>query len=66
MRIPGFVNAHSHAFQRALRGKSEGADFWEWRELMLREAERQTPEIVRRDYARVYGGDASRRLHRGR
>jgi formimidoylglutamate deiminase len=55
VRIPGFVNAHSHAFQRALRGKSEGADFWEWRELMLREAERQTPEIVRRDYARVYG-----------
>ena len=55
MRIPGFVNAHSHAFQRALRGKSEGADFWEWRELMLGEAKRQTPEIVRRDYARVYG-----------
>jgi formimidoylglutamate deiminase len=55
VRIPGFVNAHSHAFQRALRGKSEGADFWEWRELMLREAERQTAEIVRRDYARVYG-----------
>jgi formimidoylglutamate deiminase len=55
VRIPGFVNAHSHAFQRALRGKSEGADFWEWRELMLREAERQTPEIVRRHYARVYG-----------
>jgi formimidoylglutamate deiminase len=55
VRIPGFVNAHSHAFQRALRGKNEGADFWEWRELMLREAERQTPETVRRDYARVYG-----------
>jgi formimidoylglutamate deiminase len=55
VRIPGFVNAHSHAFQRALRGKGEGADFWEWRELMLREAERQTPEIVRQDYARVYG-----------
>ena len=55
MRIPGFVNTHSHAFQRALRGKSEGGDFWEWRELMLGEAERQTPEIVRRDYAHVYG-----------
>lgn len=54
MRIPGFVNAHSHAFQRALRGKSEGADFWEWRELMLREAERHTPETVRQEYARVY------------
>jgi formimidoylglutamate deiminase len=55
VRIPGFVNAHSHAFQRALRAKSEGADFWGWRELMLEEAERHTPETVRRDYAQVYG-----------
>jgi formimidoylglutamate deiminase len=55
VRIPGFVNAHSHTFQRALRAKSGGADFWEWRELMLREAERQTPETVRHEYARVYG-----------
>jgi formimidoylglutamate deiminase len=54
LRLPGFVNAHSHGFQRALRGKAEGADFWAWRELMLREAERQTPETVRRDYGRVY------------
>ena len=55
MRLPGFVNAHSHAFQRALRGKAEGGDFWEWRELMLREAERHTPRTVRDEYARVYG-----------
>ena len=41
---PGFVNAHSHAFQRALRGRAEGGDFWAWREAMLAEAERQTPE----------------------
>jgi formimidoylglutamate deiminase len=54
VRIPGFVNAHSHAFQRALRGKSEGADFWEWRELMLREAERHTRETVRQEYLGVY------------
>ena len=54
MRIPGFVNAHSHAFQHALRGRSEGGDFWEWRELMLREAERHDPETVRREYAAVY------------
>jgi formimidoylglutamate deiminase len=52
--LPGFVDAHSHAFQRGLRGKTEGADFWGWRDLMLREAERQTPEAVRREYARVY------------
>ena len=25
---PGFVNAHCHAFQRALRGRVEGGDFW--------------------------------------
>jgi len=34
-QLPGFVNAHSHAFQRALRGRVEGADFWGWRETML-------------------------------
>jgi formimidoylglutamate deiminase len=54
VRLPGFVNAHSHAFQRALRGRTEGGDFWTWRELMLAEAERQTPELVRRSYARTY------------
>jgi len=54
VRLPGFVNAHSHAFQRVLRGRAEGRDFWAWRELMLAEAERQTPELVRTSYARVY------------
>ena len=54
MRLPGFVNAHSHAFQRALRGRAEGGDFWAWRELMLEEASRQTPGLVRESYARVY------------
>jgi formimidoylglutamate deiminase len=52
--IPGFVNAHSHTFQRALRGRTEGGDFWAWRELMLDEAERQTPELVRERYAATY------------
>ena len=34
--VPGFANAHSHAFQRLLRGEveSEGGDFWEWRRRM--------------------------------
>ena len=54
LTIPGFVNAHSHAFQRSLRGVSEGGDFWAWRELMLAEAERQTPETVRSSYADTY------------
>jgi formimidoylglutamate deiminase len=52
--LPGFVNAHCHAFQRALRGRRTGGDFWAWREAMIAEAERQTPELVRREYAQTY------------
>ena len=52
--LPGFVNAHSHTFQRALRGRAGGGDFWAWREQMLAEAERQTPQLVRETYARWY------------
>src|SRR5205807_1972132 len=40
LSLPGFVNAHSHAFQRALRGRTEGGDFWAWRETMLEEGAR--------------------------
>jgi formimidoylglutamate deiminase len=54
LTLPGFVDAHCHAFQRALRGRSGGGDFWAWREAMLAEAERQTPELVRREYVKVY------------
>ena len=54
LSLPGFVNAHCHGFQRALRGRGGGADFWAWRELMLAEAELQTPETVRRGYVDVY------------
>jgi formiminoglutamate deiminase len=37
--FPGFVNAHSHAFQRGLRGSGErfptgGGSFWSWRQAM--------------------------------
>ena len=33
---PGFANAHSHAFHRALRGRThaDGGTFWTWREHM--------------------------------
>jgi formimidoylglutamate deiminase len=39
MRVPAMANAHSHAFQRGLRGRAEriggaGDDFWIWREAM--------------------------------
>jgi len=54
LTVPGFVNAHTHTFQRALRGRAGGGDFWAWRELMLAEAERQTPERVRTLYALTY------------
>jgi formimidoylglutamate deiminase len=41
--LPGFTNAHSHTFQRLIRGRSEnrgsnGDDFWSWREAMYRAA----------------------------
>jgi formimidoylglutamate deiminase len=54
LALPGFVNAHSHTFQRALRGRTEGDDFWGWRESMLDLARDQTPEHVRSSYAAVY------------
>jgi formimidoylglutamate deiminase len=54
LTIPGFVNVHSHAFQRSLRGRAEGGDFWGWRDAMLAEAEQQTPERVRGEYELAY------------
>ncbi|MDA3016868.1 MAG: formimidoylglutamate deiminase [Actinomycetota bacterium] len=46
--MPGFVNAHSHAFHRALRGRTQSGaglgDFWSWRTLMYQIANRLTPE----------------------
>jgi formimidoylglutamate deiminase len=49
--LPGFVNAHSHTFQRLIRGKSEsrivsGRDFWSWRGTMYHAAAQLTPEDV--------------------
>ena len=52
--LPGFVNTHSHTFQRSLRGRSEGGDFWAWRDAMLEEAGRQTVDGVRAGYAATY------------
>jgi formimidoylglutamate deiminase len=54
LSLPGFVNAHSHAFQRALRGRTEGDDFWGWREAMLGLAASLTAEQVRTGYVQVY------------
>jgi len=54
MQIPGFVDAHCHAFQRALRGRDRGGDFWAWRDAMLALAESLTVEEIRREYVEVY------------
>ena len=54
LSLPGFVNAHSHAFQRALRGRTEGEDFWGWRDSMLDVARGLSPEQVRTGYVQVY------------
>ena len=52
--LPGFVTAHSHAFQRAMRGRAQGDDFWAWREAMLEVAEGLTPDGVRSAYEETY------------
>ena len=49
--LPGFVNVHSHSFQRLIRGKSEsriisGKDFWSWRGTMYHAASQLNPQEV--------------------
>lgn len=50
--LPGLVNAHSHAFQRVIRGRTEYRtrnekdSFWTWREMMYSAAARLTPEDI--------------------
>jgi formimidoylglutamate deiminase len=49
--LPGFVNVHSHSFQRLIRGKSEsrivsGKDFWSWRGTMYHAASQLDPQEV--------------------
>jgi formimidoylglutamate deiminase len=52
--LPGFVTAHSHAFQRAMRGRAQGDDFWAWRDAMLEVADGLTPDGVRTSYEETY------------
>ncbi len=46
LTLPGLVNAHSHAFHRALRGRTHGqrGSFWSWREEMYRLAAALNPD----------------------
>jgi formiminoglutamate deiminase len=54
--FPGFANAHSHAFHRALRGRTHaaGGTFWTWREAMYQVAETLDPDSYHRLARRVY------------
>ncbi len=49
--LPGFVNGHSHVFQRALRGHTHRPlsmhdTFWTWRHAMYAEAQRLNPDLL--------------------
>ena len=57
--MPGMVNLHSHAFQRALGGLTETAgegpdSFWTWRDLMYRFARSITPEHIEAIAAQLF------------
>ncbi len=57
--MPGMVNLHSHAFQRALGGLTETAgegpdSFWTWRDLMYRFARNITPEHIEAIAAQLF------------
>ena len=58
--LPGLVNAHSHAFQRAIAGlteRSAGAhdNFWRWRDRMYSAANRITPQQLEGIATFLYG-----------
>jgi formimidoylglutamate deiminase len=57
--LPGLVDAHSHAFQRAIAGLTERSpdqqdDFWSWRDRMYSAANRITPEQLQAIAAQLY------------
>ena len=59
LTVPGFANAHSHAFHRALRGRTHAGSgsFWTWREQMYGVAGRLDPDsyfrLARATYAEM-------------
>jgi formimidoylglutamate deiminase len=57
--LPGMVNAHSHAFQRAFAGlaerrESEHDDFWSWRDRMYRVALAISPQQLKAVASQLY------------
>ena len=57
--LPGFVNSHSHVFQRALRGHthrplSKQDTFWSWRHAMYAQAQKLNPDVLYVDALKTY------------
>jgi formimidoylglutamate deiminase len=57
--VPGMINLHSHAFQRALGGLTEKAgdgpdSFWTWRDMMYRFAKNITPDHIEAIAAQLF------------
>jgi formiminoglutamate deiminase len=57
LTLPGLANAHSHAFHRALRGRTQSGrgTFWTWREQMYALADRLDPDSYYRLARATYG-----------
>lgn len=57
LTIPGMANAHSHAFHRALRGRTQigAGSFWTWRDQMYRLAADLDPDTYFELARAVYG-----------
>lgn len=57
LTLPGLANAHSHAFHRALRGRTQvgAGSFWTWREVVYAASSRLQPDTYFRLARAVYG-----------
>ena len=57
LTLPGMANAHSHAFHRALRSRTQvgTGSFWTWRDQMYTVAQRLDPDSYFRLARAVYG-----------
>jgi formiminoglutamate deiminase len=66
LTLPGHTNDHSHAFHRALRGRTQQGrgSFWTWREQMYAVAGRLTPEtygaLARATYREIVASGCTR------
>lgn len=57
LTLPGLANAHSHAFHRALRGRTQvgSGSFWTWREVVYAASSKLQPDTYFRLARAVYG-----------